>query len=208
MRVIAFTGPKTCGKDTAAKYLLARNSLLKANLFEQVNYADTLKNACSAIFALSPAEMNEMPFKEQEIDRWPFGVPREHLIRVAQMFRTFYGGDIFVKAWSRRAKLSKARCLIVTDLRHTEELDDLNDLKAIIVYVQNDKAEALLKSLQRVGDMAANDASEASYELMRNSADVIITNNGSIADLHKQVSEVALRLLGDWTLWDQMEPVL
>jgi hypothetical protein len=104
MRVIVFTGPKTCGKDTAARFLLARNSLFKANLFEQHNFADPLKNACGAIFGFSQTEMTEMPFKEQPLQRWPFGIPREHVIKVAKMFRTFYGGDIFARRWEEIIK--------------------------------------------------------------------------------------------------------
>lgn len=207
MRVIVFTGPKTSGKDTAARFLLARNSLIRANLFEQHNFADPLKNACGTLFGLSATEMGDMPFKEQELNRWPFGTPRDHLIKVAKMFRTFYGGDIFVRRWEEIIKLSKAECIVVTDLRHTEELDKLEEMKAIIIYVQNDKAEAKLRSLKEAGDMAANDASEASYDLMRARSHAIVTNNGSINDLHTEVSKVAKELLGDWSLWGNMKPV-
>jgi len=207
MRVIVFTGPKTSGKDTAARFLLARNSLLRANLFEQHNFADPLKNACGSLFGLTPAEMNDMPFKEQELNRWPFGAPREHLIKVAKMFRTFYGGDVFVRRWEEVIKLSKAECIVVTDLRHTEELDKLEEMKAIIIYVQNNKAEAKLRELKDLGDVAANDASEASYDLMRAKAHAVIPNNGSINDLHTHVSIAAQKHLGDWSLWGDMKPV-
>lgn len=206
-RIIVFTGPKSSGKDTAAKYLLARNSLLRASLFQQQNFADPLKNACAAIFGLTPTEMSDMPFKEQELNRWPGETPRTHLIKVAKMFRTFYGGDVFVKRWEEIIKQLKTECVVVTDLRHTEELDSLKARNAIIIYVQNDVAEAKLRELKEAGDFAANDASEASYELMRAESHAVITNNGSIDELHTQVSVVAKELLGDWTLWGQMEPV-
>jgi dephospho-CoA kinase len=74
-------------------------------------------------------------------------------------------------------------------------------MKAIIVYVQNDEAEKKLRQLKEAGDIAANDASEASYDLMRAKASAIITNNGTIDALHTQVHQVAKEFLGDWATW-------
>lgn len=205
MRIVAFTGPKTSGKDTAAKYLLARNSILKSNLFEQHNFADAMKNTCANIFGFTPQEMNEMPFKEQELSRWPFHTPRYHMINIAKLFRTFYGGDVWVRAWERKIKISRAKCIVLTDLRHVEELEVLQKMQAVIIYVQNDKAEAELHRLREAGDMAANDVSEAAYELMRMSATTVLPNNGTIDELHSKMAEVALEHLGNWTIWGDEE---
>ena len=130
MRIIAFCGPKSAGKDTAAKYLLARASLIRADLFIQVNFADTLKNVCGLIFGLSEKEMNDPMLKEMPLDRWPFVSPRTLLQNVAKTFRTLYAPDVWVKAWSRKVDHIKAGCIVITDLRHMEEYEKLRELGA------------------------------------------------------------------------------
>jgi hypothetical protein len=52
--------------------------------------------------------------------------------------------------------------------------------------------------------MALN-PSEANYSILRREADVIITNNGSIENLHGQVYGVVRNKFGYWGYWDNVD---
>jgi hypothetical protein len=201
MRIIAFSGPKTCGKDTAAKFLLDQNKLLMRSLFMPAPFAEPVKGTCQMIFGFSAAQLNDMPFKEQPIKGWPDKTPRFHMQNVAKMFRTYYGGDVWVQAWERKIATLKTQCIVVTDLRHTEELETLKSMGAIICYVQRDIAEAELTTARAEGNALASDVSESFYHLIRKEAHYTITNNGTISELHEQVAKVARAALGDYHTW-------
>lgn len=204
MRIIAFCGPKSSGKDTAAKYLLARNSLMRSNLFVQINFADPLKAACGIMFGLSDAEMNDPILKEKPLDRWPYVTPREILQKVAKLFRTMYAPDFWVRGWERKMLHVKTGCIVVTDLRHVEELDKLKEYGAKIVYIHNPKVEKARAEGIASGDPLWSDQSEAFAEVLRLNADVVIPNDGAHMDtLHAHVDTQAKKLIGDWQLWPE-----
>ncbi len=208
MRIIAFCGPKTAGKDTAAKYLLARASLIRADLFIQVNFADTLKNVCGQIFGLSEKEMNDPMLKEMPLDRWPFVSPRTLLQNVAKTFRTLYAPDVWVKAWSRKVDHIKAGCIVITDLRHMEEYEKLRELGAKMVYVHNPEVEKIRAAEIEAGDPLWSDASEAFAEFMAKNADVTIENDGKNIDaLHTEVHRALLEVHGDWKEWQELSTI-
>lgn len=195
---IAFCGPKTCGKDTAAKYLLAQSFISHANrfLFVQVNFADPLKQVCMMIFGLS-YEQCYGTLKEVVDPRWG-RTPREIMQNVAKLFRTMYSQDIWVRAWERNIVHLDAECVVVTDLRHVEEYDKLRELGAKIIYVENPKVEALRKEEIELGNPLWTDASEAYCEVLREKADALVPNDGAdLNQLHNNVHRVFKDLLGD-----------
>ena len=212
MRIICFTGPKGSGKDTAARYLLNQNPELSFHqIFQQINFADPLKKACGLIFGFTDLEMSDALLKEKVMDRYPHKSPREVLQHVANTMRTLYSPDIWVQAWQRRLPTMEAECLVCTDLRHPEELDLLRQYKAKIVYVENPAVSQAQRDaqLQAKGDLSIhdtstklwNDPSESFYPLMRLNSDAVITNDGTITELHQQVDTVAKGFYGDWNSW-------
>lgn len=204
MRIIAFAGPKGCGKDTAAKYLLARNSLLKSTMFIQLNFADTLKLSTELLFGFSQAELNDPSLKEIPVDRWPHKTPREMLQNFANLLRTMYALDIFVRAWGRRVKMlgKTSNCVLVTDLRHVEELDELRLLGAKIIYVNNPLVEEIRTTARAAGDPLWSDSSEALAEFLKEGADYIIQNEGSdFQTLWGEVHKAVKTLYPDWNDW-------
>lgn len=183
-RVIAFTGPKTCGKDAAASFILRRPRT------EKIAYAAAVKDVCTRMFDFSHARMHDASWKEAPMEEWPFECSRFHMQKVAKMFRQHYGPDVWVKIWERAAALSLADTIVVTDLRHVEELDSLHALKADIVYIHRDVAERELLLAQQRGDRLALDPSEASYAAMRKASNYTIYNNHSLDVLEEAVEEV------------------
>ncbi len=209
MRIIAFCGPKGSGKDQSAKFLLARNSVIKSDLFLQVNFADTLKSVCGTMFGLTFAEMNEAAYKEVVLDRWPYKSPRDLMQTTARLFRTMFAPEIFVMAWERKIKVIKAGCIVCTDLRHQEEYDLLRMLDAKIFYVENKEVEAArLKGIAE-GDPLWSDPSEAYIEFLKATADEIIPNDGASLDmLYANVQTALCNQFGDWSTWGADTPSL
>lgn len=206
MRIISFCGPKGSGKDTAAAYLLARNSLENLNLFQRVNFADPLKASTTLIFGYSQLEMSDALLKEKAVDRWPYKSPRETLQNFAHTMRTMYQPDIWVKAWERNIQLQPAitaACIVCTDLRHMEELDKLQELKATIFYIDNPKVEQLRQKGIDRGDPRWTDPSEAMAPLLRQVANQVVDNSGSLDQLQSNVFNAVTQELGDFHLWSQ-----
>lgn len=204
MRIIAFAGSKGAGKDTAARSLLTRNTLVRPGLFVQHNFADSLKQVVEIIFGFTHKELHDPALKELVPDKWPHIAPRTVLQNVAKTFRTMYSADIWVRAWFRRLKLLTASCIVVTDLRHIEELELLQRLGAKIIYIDNPiVAEARRKGIE-AGDPMWLDDSEAFTEHLKLQADLIIVNDSDLNTLHSRTQTAVLELFGDWTEWSEV----
>ena len=83
MRIIAFCGPKGCGKDTAAKVLFEKNEYRDIyntgkRLFRHSPMAEGVKNVCEDFFGWDMYDMSRMDFKETPIEYWPGGPPAPH----------------------------------------------------------------------------------------------------------------------------------
>lgn len=204
LRIIAFAGPKTSGKDTAAKYLLSRNSLFRHDMFVHVNFADPLKQTCMKVFGLSHAECYDPALKEVVLERWPHKSPRELLQSMAHLFRTMYAQDIWVRAWERTIPTLRAECVVVTDLRHLEELEKLRELGGKLFYVHNPKIEQERLIGRETGDPRWSDVSEAYAEHLKQEADAVIENDGvNLQALYSNVHEAFTTLFGDFAIWDK-----
>jgi hypothetical protein len=205
MRIVVFCGPKGSGKDSAAKTLLSQNSILTRHLFIQINFADTLKQVVCNLFGLTPEEVADPVLKEKVLDRWPNVTPRHLLQNFAATQRTLYSPDIFVRGWSRKMDMRASmdfQCVLVTDLRHQEELDELRTRGAIIIYVHNPRVEQeRIDGIAR-GDPLWTDVSEAMAESLRLHADAVLENDGISFDLlHTNTHALVKSLIGDWTQW-------
>lgn len=203
MRIIAFAGPKGCGKDTAARHLLARNSILAASLFQQVNFADPLKAACGMIFGFTQAEMYDPVLKEVVVDRFPYKSPREVLQNVAKLFRTMYDPAIWVYAWERKVKQLTVPAILVTDLRHVEELETLKAMGATIYYVMKPDVEEARKRGIHKGDPLWTDPSEAYADVLKAEANAVIQNDGTLDQLYSNVAAQVQADFGDIALWPE-----
>lgn len=207
--LLAFSGPKTAGKDTAAMTLLSRNSMTRSTPllpYEQINFADAVRSVCVAAFNLTMEEMTSPLLKETVLERWPFKSPRELMQSIGLTFRTMYGGNIWVKRWLPKFASSKAACVIITDLRHTEELDTIRALNGKVIYIENPKVEAIRLHGIRTGDPRWCDASEAFAGMMRDQADICVYNDGvNLQALYTDVQRAVATLIQSEELKAQAE---
>lgn len=202
-RIIAFTGPKGSGKDTAASALLSRNSLSNKDMFQKMAFADTVKAITMMAFDLTLDQVESAEQKETPLQQYPQGqTPRAILQDTANWYRERFGQDVWVEAWKRNYYHSTTGCVIVTDLRFPNEAKLLLDLGAQIIYVGNKKAEDSLDAAKAEGDSLANNVSESHYTYLFRIATDILHNNGSLEELFKNTHDVVVQRWGHWDAWD------
>ena len=229
MRIVAFSGPKYCGKDTAAKILFRQNDRYHKNLFRRAPMAEGVKNICREAFGYTDYELEDPKGKETKTDFFPFVEPRWPMMDVANFMRDKYGGDIWVQRWERVALQNEytpegeakcagetfdewdARgwaCHVMTDLRFPEELEMLQRHNACIIYIHRSEAEENLSSKQGAGDAMALNPSEAHYKLIRENATYTIYNDQEIHNLHNEVLSCVRNHYGYWDHWPACDDIL
>lgn len=214
MRVIAFCGPKGCGKDTAAKCLTKINRGERKKIFRQAPMAQGVKNICSDFFGWTPDSMNDMAFKETPIEWWPAGPvlePRWAMMDIANWLRDKYGGEIHAERWARHCEASSHwGAHVVTDMRFPEEVNVFKRYDFFPIYVEREEAEEALHEKQKAGDGMALNASESHYAVLRDLCErqgIVIPNNGEIYNLHNEVLAAVTNKFGHWKYWSGMQPL-
>lgn len=128
-RIVAFTGKRGDGKDTAA---LA----LKNIGWTHINFADALREVVKIVYGISYEEMGDAVLKEKVLDRYPFKSPREILTLIGtQGFRDLIAQDTWVEAFTREAQLREY--VVCSDLRFLNEEKKLKELGGTIIRVVN-----------------------------------------------------------------------
>lgn len=211
LRVIALTGPKYSGKDTAAQAFLGKPNFVRAPMAEGV------KNIVEEVFGWRPELYEDPVLKEKKLEEWPHIEPRWPLMDIANWMRDKYGGDVWARRWERKWTKREASSVgagfppstyVVTDVRFPDdEVPMFRRHNTLLVYVHSDVAETKLQEAQQAGDSMALNQSEAHYPRLRALANAVVTNNGTIAELHGQLQAVVQNAWGHWNYWDQEERV-
>lgn len=204
MRIIALTGPKGCGKDTIAKGLFKNNR--DKEYFRQIQVAAGAKGAAMALHGLMSDQLEDPALKETPLDRFPYLCPRQLTIDLANWARDTYGAQIHaLNAEREMLEYSGVGCFVITDMRFPEELDMLRRNNGILVYVDRAVAEEALALKQNGGDVMANNVSESHYALMLREADIVLDNNGTIAQAHGLIQSIVTTTYGYWGYWPDVE---
>lgn len=212
MRLIAFCGPKSCGKDTAAKKLFTLNDERGQHLFRRAPMAEGVKNICHDFFGWSYDSMDEMEFKETKREWWPNGPvlePRWAMMDIANWLRDKYGGEIHAERWAHHTLQIYAYwgAHVVTDMRFPEELQVFERVGGsgfLPIYVERPEAEEALTTKQQAGDQMALNPSEAHYTMLRQYCKdngAVIHNNRTIEHLHAEVASVVCNKFTHWQYW-------
>ena len=205
-KLIAFSGPKGSGKDTAASILFAQNA--PNHLFERTPFAGQggpdpygVKGICNIVFGYPADKMDDFAFKETKTAEWPHIEPRWPMMDIANWFRDHYGPDIWVRSVERRIQNLKTTpwACVMTDHRFPEELEWLTENNALILYIERPEAESSLQAKQASGDAMALNPSEKHYQQIRNAPNtIVIQNSGSISQLHNTVLMEVRSRFGYW----------
>lgn len=183
-KLIALTGFKRSGKDTAGDFLIQKHNYIK------YSFAGALKNACSEIFMFD-YEQTEGSKKEDFDVRWNIN-PR----KVFQRFGTEIFRDSLeqffpemkhlknnfwiyrFKIWyQEQVKKNPNIRIVVTDVRFQNEADIIKELGGIIIKVSR-------KNLKNTD----NHSSEAN--IIKIKADFIIQNNSTIKNYYENLKSI------------------
>lgn len=203
MRVVAFCGPKYCGKDTAAKGLLNLPINLTHDVFRLAKMAEGVKSICREAFGYDDDLLEDPVLKETKTETYPFIEPRWAMMDIANWFRDHYSPDVWCQRWERVALEADPywACHVMTDMRFPEELAMIQRLGGLVIYIHRQEAEDALSAKQGAGDAMALNPSEAHYKLLRESAEATIYNDTSIEHLHSQVQSIVRNRYGFWNEW-------
>lgn len=219
MRVVAFCGPKGCGKDAAASALLGQNNNPEGSVyFERMPFAAGVKRICGDFFGWTMNQMDDGDFKETPRALWeggPVMAPRWPMMDIANWMRDKYGPEIHAQRLHRNLRaanrLRNGLCFVNTDLRFPpEELDMLKKVNALVIYVFRPSAEDALKAKRASGDQMALNVSESHYDTLaeycydlENPNTKVVVNDKALYNLHNEVLGIVNRHFGHWKYWAQ-----
>lgn len=127
--VIALTGHKGSGKTLAADIITR-----ELPEFYKTAFAEPLKEACSIIFGLSPAEMSDRDLKELPLERYPFQSPREILQKVGTEAIRAHWPTAWVEALLHRIRPFPD--VVIHDLRYANEAAAIREMGGKIIRIE------------------------------------------------------------------------
>lgn len=214
-RIIAISGPKYSGKDTAASSLLGLRSMPEMDrfVFCRMPFAQGVKNICQEVFGWDQSILEDPTLKETKTEDWPNIEPRWPMMDIANWLRDKYGGDVWVRRNARLINHLQEHnpywAYVITDWRFPEETEWLNSLdpaNVLKLYILRDSAEESLAALQQEGNEMALNPSEAHYASTRAAADYVLANNNAIHHLQNATLQIVRQHFGYWYP-DEEEPI-
>jgi hypothetical protein len=174
-RIIGITGQKFSGKDTLGSHFVKNYN------YEQIAYADALKDAVKCIFDFDDEQLYGS--KKEEIDEFWGTTPRQVLQFVGtDLFRNHthelmpnVGKDIWIQVVKRKImnkmKKNPNVCFVITDARFHNEVDVVKQLGGTVIKLRrntgcqdNHESETLIDSLPADYEFENNGSKEELYE--------------------------------------------
>lgn len=184
MNVIAFTGRKGSGKDTAA-------ALFEGIGYERYAFADPLKATVGALFGLSHEQLHGA-LKETPAEPWGY-TPRELLqvfgteivreglsTHLPRIDGTSFWVDRF-RHWYARER--RSQYVVVTDVRFPNEAAAIKEMGGTVIRIERPGL---------VANGFSDHASETAIDAVP--VDGVVYNDGGIAQLHTKLRRVWLGL--------------
>lgn len=176
MTLIAITGHKGSGKDTAAAALVG---------YRNLKMAGTLKGMLAALYTLAGVpvtiihEKIEGSLKEVPCDVLGGKTPREAMITLGTEWRDLIDRDLWSRIWFNQVcpLLQRGIPVVCTDIRFKHEADQIRALGGLIIRVERPGLEVDLSH-------------KSESEMLEIEADVVIINNGTVEDLHERIAHV------------------
>lgn len=177
--IIGLTGTNGAGKDTIADYL------------KEKNYS---------FHSLSDAIRDELRANGQELTR-------ENLIVAGNRLRTDFGPGVLAQRVASKIQQKHETNVAVVSVRNVKEIEILKQLPdCLMVFVDapiklrferikargSERDNESFEEFQRKEEieLKGTDAHVQQLGLCRDAADVVITNEGTYADLYKKVEEL------------------
>ena len=208
-KIIGITGFIGSGKDTAADYLCEKHN------FKRMSFAGALKDAVAIVFdwdreMLEGTTPDSRAWREQ-VDHWwanrlniPHLTPRWILQQWGtEVCRVGFHNDIWVASVENQLRKSKHN-IVITDCRFPNEIESIKKSNGIAIriergdkpdwyqdalilsqyYSSSEKYQLAKKRLEQRGAHASE------YSSIGVDYDYVISNNGTVEDLHNQIESI------------------
>lgn len=186
MRLIGISGKKRSGKDTICRILLPKLRALGLGPWNQVAFAEPVKNILSGIFGVSREWIEEWKVRDEIPEGWEMTV-REALINIGDRFR-----EIKKSVWRDRA-FNLPGNKVITDLRYKNEAWAAHKL-GLIVRVYRPGLETLDNpsetDLDEYDKICLAGELEGEINIPEIPYHFFLLNNGGVWDLKKKVEDV------------------
>ncbi|XLQ19797.1 MAG: AAA family ATPase [Candidatus Moraniibacteriota bacterium] len=137
------------------------------------------------------------------LDRLHLENSRDNLQNLSTMLRQTYGEDTMARVMAEDAKSDAAEIIVIDGVRRMDDIKYLKELPEFkLVYIDVDirtRYERIIQRSENVDDQnktfeefeaESKNESEAQVKGLKEFADVIINNSGSVEELHKQVDDL------------------
>lgn len=175
-KLIGLAGKAGAGKDTVADYLWEKEGAIK------IAFADPLRLAASAIFALSVESFTDRALKEEVVEYW--GISRRDMCQLlgTEATKPVFGDNIWLKRWFLSySAVRDTDHVVVPDVRFDVEAEAIRRLGGVIIHIVRPGAGLL---------GAAGEHSSEAGVTPRADGDMYLHNNGSIYDLGHKVDHL------------------
>lgn len=198
--IIGFCGFIGSGKDTVADYLVNFHE------FRRESFANTLKDAVSAIFGwdrtMVEGRTKEAREWREQVDPWwaqrlamPTLTPRWVLqYWGTEVCRKTFHDDIWIASLENKLRTSKDN-IVVSDVRFPNEIKAIKNLGGKIIWVKRGElpswydtaVSANSGSNLHINEMKMNQIHASEWAWVGTSFDHEVTNDGTIDDLYKKI---------------------
>ncbi len=175
-KILGFTGLISSGKGTACKYLVKEYGAVS------FKFSKILRDI---------------------LDRAYLPHSRDNLVKISILMRETFGQDLLAKIIAKDIKDTDSELIIVDGVRRPDDIKYLKDIPGFkLVAVDTDEKiryERLIQRTENTDDKTKTweefledhkkETEEYIPELIKN-ADITITNNTSLEELHKQLDKI------------------
>jgi len=176
MHLIGVCGPASSGKDTLSNYIVTQYGGCK------YAFADPLKEAAKILFNLTYDQLHSS--KKEEIDeRWNLS-PRQILQRLGtEGCRDLFSDTIFITRMLQEFESYRhfPGYFVVSDVRFENERNAIRDNGGTVIHIYRK-------------DIRSVNAHVTEQRLEPSAGEFVVTNNGSIDDMIKDVSKRLLHI--------------
>lgn len=185
--IICLVGYIGSGKDTAAEYLIKNHN------FKKMSFAQKVKDVAATVFGwnreqlegLTPADRD---WREQLDPYWGLS-PRDAMQKIGtEMFRNMISPDVWVKCLLKNLEGCQEN-VVITDCRFQNEYDAMKRHEALFVFIDRNNFNQNTQN-------CCKHVSESFICKLREKCDAIISNNGTIEDMHQQLKQLLERASG------------
>ena len=174
--IIGLSGEIACGKGTVAKYIAEKYNA------GSYRFSTMLRDAMNRLY---------------------IGQNRENISTFSTMLRQNFGEDLFAKVMAEDVKKDETEIIVIDGIRRLADIEYLKKIPEFkFAYIEADIKKCYDRIIQRDENTDDKDKTfdefleehnletETQIKDLKNHADIIIENNGTIEDLYEKVDNI------------------